>query len=63
MGALTDALIAATDPLTTLILIVVGAYIRMVKNTLRRDIRKVRGRVERIESGYIPDGGSIEEGE
>lgn len=61
MGALADSILAATDPVTTLLIIALGYYARMIKRSLQREIRRVRGRIERIEDGYIPDGGSIDE--
>lgn len=63
MSAITDLLLATTDPVTALMLIGLAAYIRSVKNSIRSDVKRVRNRVGRLEDSHIPDGGRILEDE
>lgn len=61
MSALTDLLLATTDPVIALMLVGLAWYIRNVKNSLHDDIENVRQRVQRVEGAYIPDGGEVEQ--
>lgn len=55
MSEFTDLLLQSTDPVTSILLIVLVYYVRQIKEDLQREIRKVRRRVARLENTHIPD--------
>lgn len=70
MSALTDLLLATTDPVVAIMLVGLAIYIKRGLNDLgdevdetedqiRTDIRQLRDRVQRMESVHIPDGGEV----
>lgn len=61
MSALLDALLAATDPVTALLVLGLGRYVQMVRQDLKEDLTTIRGRVSRTESALLTDGGQLRE--
>ncbi|WP_410765795.1 hypothetical protein [Haloferax sp. DFSO60] len=59
MSELLDLLLKTTDPVVSLLLIMLAGYIREVKATIQDDLRAVRSRIGRLENVYIPDGGEV----
>lgn len=57
MSALTDLLLATTDPVTAIMLVGLYIYVRSVKNSIHDDIDGLTTRISRLEGAYIPDGG------
>lgn len=61
MSALVTLVLAHTDPLTSLLVVLLGVYVRSKMQDLAREVDRLRGRVGRVEDVYIPDGGQPDE--
>jgi hypothetical protein len=61
MSALLDALLAATDPVTALLVLGLGRYVQIVRSDLKEDLTLIRGRVSRTESALLTDGGDVDD--
>jgi hypothetical protein len=53
MMGIVDVLLAATDPVSTLLLLGILAHVRWMREDLRKEIVENRERVERVEDVHI----------
>lgn len=61
MSELTDLLLSTMEPVTALMLLAILTYLHYMKRDLRRDIRNLRKRINRMEGQHLTDGGSRDE--
>jgi hypothetical protein len=53
--------LAATDPVTALLVLGLGRYVQIVRSDLKEDLTLIRGRVSRTESALLTDGGDVDD--
>lgn len=58
MSALTDYLIQYSEVTSPLMIIGLFLYIKARTQEIRDDLERMQDRINRLEDGYIPDGGS-----
>jgi len=55
VGAITDLVIQQTDPVTSLLLVVIVFYVRSLQQDFRREHKQQRQRLRRLEDELLDD--------